>query len=226
VFEFKAVEPDEIKKALKRGLEKLSENVNLSCEEGVLEHIASLSGGDVRKALNSLELCVLSSLPDEKGNIFVTADTVLQATDKKTLRYDRDGDSHYDILSAFQKSVRGSDADAALHYLARLLISGDLISACRRILVMASEDIGLAYPNAVVIVKACVDSALQLGLPEARIPLSQAVITLATAPKSNSAINAIDAAMAEINSKDVGPIPAHLQDAHYGGAEKSGGCHA
>lgn len=222
VFEFKAVEPKEIEKALRRGLEKMSGNVNITCEEGVLEHISSLSGGDVRGALNSLELCILSTPPDEKGDVRVTADTVLQATGRKSLRYDRDGDSHYDILSAFQKSVRGSDPDAALHYLARLMVSGDLISACRRLLVMASEDIGLAYPQVAVIVKSCVDSALQLGLPEARIPLAEAVIVLATAPKSNSAIMAIDAAMADINGKNVGNIPSHLQDSHYSGAEKLG----
>ncbi len=222
VFEFKAVEPEEIEKALNRGLEKLSDNITVKCEDGVIGHIAALSGGDVRKALNSLELCVLSSVPDKKGNITVSVDTVLQATDRKTLRYDRDGDSHYDVLSAFQKSVRGSDADGALHYLARLLESGDLISACRRLLVMASEDIGLAYPQAIVITKACVDSALQLGLPEARIPLAEAVILLATAPKSNSAINAIEAAMSDLKNKSAGNIPSHLQDSHYGGAEKLG----
>lgn len=220
VFEFKSVPPEEIKKALLRGVEKLSESVSIKCEEGVIEHIAAVCGGDVRKALNSLELCVLAATPDKNGNIFITADAVCDATGSKNLRYDKDGDNHYDILSAFQKSIRGSDANASLHYLARILESGDLISACRRLLVIASEDIGLAYPMAGVIVKSCVDSALQLGLPEGRIPLSQAVILLATAPKSNSAICAIDAAFADLSKTNVLNIPSQLQDSHYSGAKK------
>lgn len=222
VFEFKSVEPKEIEKALKRAVEKLDENMQLNFEDGVLQHISNVSGGDVRKALNSLELCILSSLPDEKGNVLITCDTALQATSRKSLRYDRDGDSHYDILSAFQKSIRGSDPDAGIHYLARLLTSGDIISACRRLLVIASEDIGLAYPMAAPIVKSLVDSAMQLGMPEARIPLAQAVILLATAPKSNSAICAIDAAMNDISNGNTGNIPQNLQDSHYAGAKKLG----
>ena len=138
------------------------------------------------------------------------------------MRYDRDGDQHYDILSAFQKSIRGSDPNAAVHYLARLLEAGDLISAGRRLLVMAAEDIGLAYPQAIAIVKACVDSAFQLGLPEARIPLAEAAILLATAPKSNSGIRAIDAAMKDIHAGKAGDIPAYLKDGHYSGANKLG----
>ncbi len=222
VFEFKSVEPKEIEKALARAAEKLNETMKISFEDGIFEHIANVSGGDVRKALNSLELCVLSGATDEKGNVFISSDIALQATGRKSMRYDRDGDSHYDILSAFQKSIRGSDADAGIHYLARLLTSGDLISACRRLLVIASEDIGLAYPMAATVVKSLVDSALQLGLPEARIPLAEAVILLATSPKSNSAICAIDAAMSDINSGNVGNIPDSLQDSHYSGAAKLG----
>ena len=149
-------------------------------------------------------------------------DIAEQASQKKALRYDKDGDSHYDILSAFQKSVRGSDADAAIHYLARLVAAGDLVSICRRLLVMASEDIGLAYPQAITIVKSCVDAAMQLGFPEARIPLAEAVILLATAPKSNSAICAIDSALSDINSLDTGDIPKHLKDAHYSGSKELG----
>lgn len=137
------------------------------------------------------------------------------------MRYDRDGDSHYDILSAFQKSIRGSDPDAAVHYLARLVSAGDLPSICRRLLVISAEDIGLAYPQAISVVKACVDSALQLGFPEARIPLAEAVILLATAPKSNSAIMAIDSALSDIEGMDTGDIPEHLKDSHYGGAKNS-----
>ena len=152
----------------------------------------------------------------------VTLSAAQELSQKSNMRYDRDGDSHYDILSAFQKSIRGSDPDAGLHYLARLLQAGDLASACRRLLVIASEDIGLAYPQAAAIVKACVDSALQLGLPEARLPLAQAVLLLATAPKSNSVICSIDAAMADLQNKEIGNIPADLQDSHYSGAEKMG----
>ena len=138
------------------------------------------------------------------------------------MRYDRDGDSHYDILSAFHKSLRGSNADAALHYLARLLAGGDMASAIRRMLCVASEDVGLAYPQAITIVKACCDSAMQLGMPEAKLPLGQACILLATAPKSNSASAAIEAAMADVQAGMTGDIPAHLKDAHYGGAAKLG----
>ena len=145
-----------------------------------------------------------------------------QATQKSGMKYDRDGDSHYDILSAFQKSIRGSDPDAAIHYLARLVIAGDLPSICRRLMVIASEDIGLAYPLAASVVKSCCDSAMQLGFPEARIPLAEAVLLLATAPKSNSAICAIDAAISDINSMDTGDIPLSLKDSHYGGAKKMG----
>lgn len=138
------------------------------------------------------------------------------------MKYDRDGDEHFDILSAFQKSIRGSDENASLHYLARLLTAGDMLSPCRRLLVIASEDIGLAFPQAISIVKACVDSALQLGLPEARIPLAEATILLATAPKSNSVICAIDAAMADVNAGGAGEIPSNLRDSHYSGAQKMG----
>ena len=141
---------------------------------------------------------------------------------KGAIRYDRDGDAHYDILSALQKSIRGSDANAAVHYLARLLEAGDMVSACRRILVCACEDIGLAYPQAVTIVKSCIDAARELGLPEARIPLSEAVLLLATAPKSNATICAIDAAMSDIKNGKSGDIPPHLKDAHYEGAKKLG----
>ncbi len=226
VFEFKPVEPEEVKMALVRAVRAAEEGeyrgLKIHIDEDALEHMAQSSGGDVRKAINSLEACIMSLSPDREGNITVTLDTAEQAVQKKAMRYDRDGDSHYDILSAFQKSVRGSDPDAAVHYLARLVAAGDLQSICRRVLVMASEDIGLAYPQAVSIVKSCVDSALQLGFPEARIPLAEAVILLATAPKSNSAICAIDAAMADLSARDCGDIPPHLKDSHYGGASKLG----
>lgn len=224
VFEFLPVNENEIKKALNRAVSLLSETdfsaYDINVDEEALLHIARTSGGDVRKALNSLELCFLTGVADKEGKLSITEELAEKATQRKVLRYDRDGDSHYDVLSAFQKSIRGSDSDAAVYYLAKILSAGDMISACRRMLVIAAEDIGLAYPQAIAITKACVDSALQLGMPEARIPLAEAVIMLATAPKSNSAINAIDAAMNDIASKDTGSIPSHLQDAHYEGAAK------
>ena len=226
VFEFKPVSADDIIIALKRGVEILSSEMfkgfKVEAEEDALTHLAHTSNGDVRKALNSLEAICMSVRPTEEKSVNISLELAEQATQKKALRYDKDGDSHYDILSAFQKSVRGSDPDAAIHYLARLISAGDLASICRRLLVMASEDIGLAYPQAVTIVKACVDSALQLGLPEARIPLAEAVILLATSPKSNSAICAIDDALNDIKNIDTGDIPPHLKDAHYGGSQKLG----
>lgn len=226
VFEFKPVSADDIIIALKRGVEILSSEMfkdfKVEAEEDALTHLAHTSNGDIRKALNSLEAICMSVRPTEEKSVNISLELAEQATQKKALRYDKDGDSHYDILSAFQKSVRGSDPDAAIHYLARLISAGDLASICRRILVMASEDIGLAYPQAITIVKACVDSALQLGLPEARIPLAEAVILLSTSPKSNSAICAIDDALNDIKNIDTGDIPPHLKDAHYGGSQKLG----
>lgn len=226
VFEFKPISADAVKKALERGVQILSEDefksYGFTVTDDALEHMAQMAGGDVRKAINSLEIAAMSVTPDKAMNITIDLDTAEQATQRKTIKYDKAGDSHYDILSAFQKSIRGSDPDAGIHYLARLVAGGDLQIICRRLLVIAAEDIGLAYPQAISVVKACVDSALQLGFPEARIPLAEAVIFLATAPKSNSAISAIDAAMADIESIDVGEIPDHLKDAHYGGAAKLG----
>ncbi len=226
VFEFMPVEPEEIEDALRRAVELLKADdykaYDVSVDDGAIVHMANVSGGDVRKALNSLEVSFLAATPDKDGKISITLDTAVQATQKKAMRYDRDGDSHYDILSAFQKSIRGSDPDAAVHYLARLVSAGDLQSICRRLLVISAEDIGLAYPQAITVVKSCVDAALQLGFPEARIPLSEATLLLATAPKSNSAICAIDAAMKDIETSDTGDIPAHLKDSHYGGSQKLG----
>lgn len=226
VFEFKPVSADDIYDALVRAA-KILENdeyksYNVTVDNDALVHIANSAGGDVRKALNSLEVAFFAAVPDSEGNVKITLDTAVQATQKKAMRYDKDGDSHYDTLSAFQKSVRGSDPDAAIHYLARLISADDLPSICRRLLVMSSEDIGLAYPQAVTIVKSCVDAALQLGFPEARIPLAQAVILLATAPKSNSAICAVDAALHDIETKDTGDVPEHLKDSHYSGSKALG----
>lgn len=226
VFEFKPIEPREIEKALLRAANILKTEdysaYTVNIEDDALRHIADTAGGDVRKAVNALELCFLSAAVQKDGSISITLDAAAEATQKKAMRYDRDGDSHYDLLSAFQKSIRGSDPDAAIYYLARLISAGDLPSICRRLLVISAEDIGLAYPQAIVSVKACVDSALQLGFPEARIPLAEAVLLLATAPKSNSAICAIDAAMSDIENGDTGEIPSHLKDSHYSGAAKLG----
>ena len=217
VFEFKPVEAADMRRAVERALKlAMGEDAN-PVEDGVADYSAQAVGGDVRKARGAVELLVSGA-----GTDGITLADAQQAAQRSNMRYDRDGDSHYDILSALQKSVRGSDPDAALHYLARLLEAGDMISAARRMLVIASEDIGLAYPQCAAIVKACVDSAFQLGLPEARIPLAEAIILMATAPKSNSAINGIDAAIADIRAGKAGDIPAHLKDTHYGGAKKLG----
>jgi putative ATPase len=221
VFEFKPLTADDVMSALERAVKALEESdyaaYTLEIERDALYHIAQTSGGDVRKALNVLEACLLSARVGDNNILRLTTDTAEQATQKKVLKYDKDGDSHYDILSAFQKSVRGSDPNAAVHYLARLIAADDLQSICRRLLVMAAEDIGLAYPQAITVVKSCVDSALQLGFPEARIPLAEAALLLATAPKSNSAINAIDAALADLERRDTGSIPRQLQNKHYDG---------
>ncbi len=219
VFEFKSVAPVEIKKALLRGIELVKEDFSgdISADEDALLHIAEMSNGDVRKALNSLELAVIYAKPDKDGALHIDLNCAEQCTQKKAFRYDKSGDSQYDVMSALQKSIRGSDPDAAVHYLARLLSAGDLQSACRRLMVIAAEDIGLAYPMAIPIVKACVDSALMLGLPEARIPLGDAAILLATAPKSNSAHIALDNALSDIEQMDTGEIPRHLQNKHFDG---------
>lgn len=218
VFEFKPMTAEEIMPAIKRAFQLMADELGLKLrlENGVLEYIARGCGGDVRKSINTVELCILSA--DNYGEkLTVKLDNVKLLTQRSNMRYDRDGDQHYDILSALQKSIRGSDENAALHYAARLIEAGDIISLCRRLLVIASEDIGLAYPLAAVVTKNCVDSALQLGLPEARIPLAEAIILLATAPKSNSAEAAIDAALADVRNGDVGDYPRHLQNKHFDG---------
>jgi putative ATPase len=219
VFEFKPLTKEDALPAVLRAIRLAGERDGrrFSFEDGLPELLAEACGGDARKAINAVELLTAAAGKDE---IRLTLDDAMLVAQHSAARYDRDGDSHYDILSAFQKSIRGSDPDAGLHYLARLLEAGDLISPCRRLLVIAAEDIGLAYPQAISIVKSCVDAANQLGLPEARIPLAEAVILLATAPKSNSAICAIDAAAEDIRAGRSGEIPATLQDAHYSGAKK------
>lgn len=220
VFEFKSITPGEIEKAVRRafGFMENERSEKFEIEDGVFSHISTASAGDVRKALNSVELCVLSS-PEENGIRKITLESARQLTQKSAMRYDKDGDEHYDIISAYQKSMRGSDPDAAVHYLGRLLEAGDLPSACRRLLVCACEDVGLAYPQIIPIVKAAVDSALMLGLPEARIPLADAVILVCNSPKSNSAYNAINSAMSDIKAGKTGPVPRQLQNMHYDGED-------
>ena len=218
VFEFKMLTAADILPAVDRGFRLLAEEmgVQFRCEDGVREHLAAACGGDVRKALNAVELLMNASRID-KGILTITLDDAQLVAQRSAMKYDREGDNHYDIASALMKSMRGSDPDAALHYLARLLEAGDLITAIRRILCSASEDVGMAYPQAAAIVKACCDSALQLGLPEAKLPLAQAVVLLATAPKSNSVCAAIDAAMADVRAGNTGDFPRHLQNVHADG---------
>ncbi|MBE6767534.1 MAG: replication-associated recombination protein A [Ruminococcaceae bacterium] len=221
VFEFKPVEVEDLKVAVRRGFAFMAEEqgVAIEADDAVVTHIAQNCGGDVRKALNAVELCVLSTPPAADGSRTVTAETAGQLAQRSAMRYDREGDEHYDIISAYQKSMRGSDENAALHYLARLLVAGDLPSACRRLLVCAAEDVGLANPQILPIVKAAVDMALQVGLPEARLPLADAVVLVCRSPKSNSAHDAINAAMADVEAGRTGPIPRQLQNKHYDGAD-------
>ena len=218
VFEFKMLTAEDIMPAVDRGIAIQAKElgVEAECEDGVREHLSASCGGDVRKALNAVELLMTASRIKD-GVLTITLDDTQLVAQRSAMRYDRDGDDHFDIASALMKSMRGSDPDAALHYLARLLEAGDMLTAIRRILCSASEDIGLAYPQAASIVKSCVDSALQLGLPEARLPLAQAVILLATAPKSNSVYEAINAAMADVRAGRTGDYPRHLQNVHADG---------
>ncbi|OQA69203.1 MAG: Replication-associated recombination protein A [Firmicutes bacterium ADurb.Bin262] len=222
VFEFKPLTAQEILPAVKRAFDFLAAETKDKIEvaPGVPELIARSGGGDVRKAINAVEICVLTA-PRGKGKRVVTYENAENVCATGPVRYDREGDEHYDIVSAYQKSMRGSDADAAIHYLARLLAAGDLPSACRRLMVCACEDVGLAYPQIIPIVKAAVDAALMVGLPEARIPLADAVILVCSAPKSNSAYNAVNAAMKDIEEGRGGPIPRQLQNKHFDGEDNA-----
>ena len=219
VFEFKSVAPEDIVPAVERAVQRISEREGITAclEDGVAERLAMSCGGDVRKAINGVEL-LFSAAPRIDGKVTLTMADAEAATARSSMHYDREGDEHYDAVSALMKSLRGSDPDAALHYLARLLEAGDLIGAIRRLLCSASEDVGMAYPQAVSIVKACCDNALQLGLPEAKLPLAQAAILLATAPKSNSVVMGIDAAMGDVRRGRYGPPPRELQNVHADGA--------
>lgn len=218
VFEFHSISAQDMLPALERAQGVLEEElgVAIAWEEGVKEHLAAASGGDVRKALNAMELLVGAS-PRRDGVLTLGMADAQVVAQRSSMRYDRDGDGHYDILSALQKSIRGSDPDGAVHYLGRLLEAGDLISACRRLMVIACEDVGLAYPQVIPIVKACVDAANMLGLPEAQLPLADAAILMATAPKSNSGHDAILAARADLQAGRTGEIPRHLQNVHADG---------
>ena len=215
VFEFKQIDAPAALKAVKRAVSFMEERTALHAEpeNGTLEYIAQCCGGDLRKAMNAVEVLFSAAVP-QNGVIPITMEDVKAVTQKSALRADRDGDSHYDLLSSLQKSIRGSDPDAACHYLARLLEAGQMPSACRRLMVIAAEDIGLAYPQIIPIVHACVEMALKLGMPEARIPLGDAAVLMATSPKSNSAHVAFDAALADVRAGKAGPIPRHLQNVH------------
>ena len=219
VFEFKTLSKEDIISVIKRGIKILSEEKgkDIIITDEAIQKIAMASAGDVRKSLNMLELCIVTAETGE--SITVSDDMVEEILASNAIRYDREGDEHYDIISAYQKSMRGSDPDAAIYYLGRLLAAGDLPSACRRLLVCANEDVGLAYPQIIPIVKAAVDTALMVGMPEARLPLANAVILVATAPKSVSAHDAINAAMADIERGIGGDIPRHLQNKHFDGED-------
>lgn len=219
IFEFKPIQPREIEKAVQRAIRFLADRFNqkIEVEEGVVRYLSTICGGDCRKAINSVEL-MFNVANHYNQTYFFTMNEARQIGQRSAMRYDRDGDEHYDLLSAFQKSIRGSDPDAGIFYLAKLLEANDLLSPCRRLLVIASEDIGLAYPQAGSIVKSLVDSAMQLGLPEARIPLAEAVIFLSTCPKSNSAVLAIDNALDAVKQGKGSKVPNALLDAHYGGS--------
>lgn len=220
VFEFKALNYTDIIPAVERGFKFLEEenDLKITYSDDVVKKIAQGCGGDVRKALNGVENCYFAT-PTIDGVKAVSIETAEELTQKSAMRYDKDGDEHYDIVSAYQKSMRGSDTNAALHYLARLLEAGDLPSACRRLMICACEDVGLAYPQIIPIVKAAVDAAMMVGLPEARIPLADAVILVAESPKSNSAYEAINTAMADVKKGNFGPIPRQLQNKHYDGED-------
>ena len=220
VFEFKSLSVADMERGIRNALKKLSESESqpVVMDEDACVYLAESAGGDLRKALGCLDF-VVTAAPVDETEKHITLEMIQQVTRRTAMRYDRDGDDHYDIVSAYQKSMRGSDPNAALHYLARLLEAGDLPSACRRLMVCACEDVGLAYPQIIPIVKAAVDAANMVGLPEARLPLADAVILVATSPKSNSAHDAINAAIADVQAGRTGPIPRQLQNKHFDGED-------
>ena len=225
IFELIPLTPEEIHQALKRALTDETKglgNYNVEITDGAMHTLTHFSNGDVRSSLNALELAVKSTPENEDGKIIITEEIAGNCLQRKVFAHDKNGDQHYDVISAFQKSIRGSDVDAALHYMARLIEAGELITLIRRLLVIAYEDIGLANPAGASRAVLAVQAAEKLGLPEARIPLANAVIELALSPKSNTAILSIDAALSDVRQGKSGNIPSHLQDAHYQGAQKLG----
>ena len=225
IFELIPLTPEEIHQALKRALTDETKglgNYDVEITDGAMHTLTHFSNGDVRSSLNALELAVKSTPENEDGKIIITEEIAGNCLQRKVFAHDKNGDQHYDVISAFQKSIRGSDVDAALHYMARLIEAGELITLIRRLLVIAYEDIGLANPAGASRAVLAVQAAEKLGLPEARIPLANAVIELALSPKSNTAILSIDAALSDVIQGKSGNIPSHLQDAHYQGAQKLG----
>ena len=225
VFEFKSITKEDIYKGLKRAVDKLNNLYtydSINVEEEALKYIANTCNGDMRSALNKLELVFNIGIDIGSNSVNITLENTINCSSVKIMNYDNTGDDSYSILSAFHKSLRGSDENAAIHYLARLIKTQDMQSIIRRLLCVASEDVGLAVPQAVTITNACVESALKLGFPEARLPLAQATIYLARCPKSNSVITAIDKALYDLDNTETGEIPDHLKDAHYAGAKKLG----
>lgn len=222
ILEFKQIDSDGIRKGLENAVRKIKEEsyIDFELEKSAIDEISFRTNGDMRSALNLLEVSIYSINSGEK--VKIDEDYIKKIPVSTIMNYDASGDVHYDLLSAFQKSIRGSDIDASIHYLARLVHSGDLLSICRRLMVIASEDVGLAYPMAISIVKSCVDAARELGFPEARIPLAQAVVLLAGAPKSNSSYMAINNALRDLDEIEISDIPLHLKDAHYRGASDMG----
>ena len=225
IFEVQKLSEEDIKTAINRALQDDERGLgkyHVVLDDDAMIHLTRATNGDLRSALNGLELAVMSTPTDESNHVHVTLEIIEECIQKKALTHDKDGDAHYDVISAFQKSIRGSDTNAALHYMARLLEAGDLISVMRRLLTIAYEDIGLANPPACSRTVSAVLAAERLGLPEARIPLADAVIELCISPKSNSGIQAIDAALDDIRKGHGGEVPNHLKDAHYKGAQKLG----
>ncbi|MBY8908287.1 replication-associated recombination protein A [Salinicoccus roseus] len=225
IFELELLDPDDVREALERAIGDASRglgDINLEISDEAIGYLSHTSQGDVRSALNALELAALSTEKNSEGVTVIGIEDAKACMQKSDLLYDKDGDQHYDVMSAFQKSIRGSDVDAALHYLARLVEAGDLVTIARRLLVISYEDIGLANPQLASRTLDAIVSAERLGFPEARIPLSQAVIELSLSPKSNSAIKSIDGALSDIRKKKTGAIPKHLKDSHYKSAEKLG----
>ncbi|MFC7320982.1 replication-associated recombination protein A [Halobacillus campisalis] len=225
LFELHRLEERDMEEAIQKALANKEEglgNINIKLTEEALHHFAKSANGDMRAALNGLELAAFSTPENEKGVVFIDLDTAEECMQKKSFSHDKDGDAHYDVLSAFQKSIRGSDVNAALHYLARLIEAGDLDSISRRLVVIAYEDIGLANPQAGPRALAAVEAAERLGFPEARIPLAASVTELALSPKSNSSYKALDSALSDIRNGNSGEVPIHLKDSHYKGAGKLG----